>query len=141
MRAVAVLILCLTVAGCTDQFTERYSTLEEARRNQLFERGWLPDVLPTSSHSLRVSGDVDINAAQGEFSFQRAEFEGFVAKLLSMPAKVASDIVVERTSELENEGYIARAFTDDQYTWIFLCSREREHCEYYGWAGALDGFH
>jgi hypothetical protein len=133
-KAATVLVLCLTVAGCSDQFTDRYSTLQEARRDQVFERGWLPDVLPASSHSLRVSGDVDINTAQGEFSFRGADFEGFTARLQPAPTEVASDIA-ERSSDLRSEGYVARAYVDEQYTWMFLCSRERERCEYYGWPG------
>ena len=124
----------MTVAGCTDTFTERYSSLEAARRDRIFERGWLPDVLPRSSYSLRVSGDVDINTAKGEFSFHGAEFDGLVARLQPVSATDAiPDTVVERTGELEKEGYTARAYTHEQYSWIFLCDKQRERCEYYGW--------
>lgn len=132
VRAAIVLALLLTGTGCTDQFTDRYATLQEARRNQAFERGWLPDVLPSSSHALRVSGDIDINTAQDEFSFRATEFEEFVARLQPTPKEIAPD-AVERIRDLEHEGYVARAYVHEQYTWVFLCSREREHCEYYGW--------
>lgn len=131
VRATALFLL-VTVAGCSDQFTDRYSTLQEARRDQVFERGWLPDVLPPSSHALKVSGDVDINTALGEFSFSRAEFEEFVARLQPVPTELASNIA-ERTRELENAGYVARGYVNEQYAWIFLCSKERERCEYHGW--------
>src|SRR5262245_38685860 len=134
MRAASILVSLLVVAGCTDQFTETYSTLEVARRDRIFERGWLPDVLPTSARTLRVSGDVDINTAEGEFSFRGAEFDAFIAKLQAVPvSEPIPDHIVERTGELQREGYTERAYVHEQYMWIFLCSRERERCEYHGW--------
>jgi len=74
-------ILCLSLAGCSDRFTETYSTQKEPGQDQVFERGWLPDILPASAHSLRVSGDVDINNGDGEFLVSAADLAPFAAKL------------------------------------------------------------
>jgi hypothetical protein len=134
MRRVSTLLACVVVAGCTDTFTERYATLDAARRDRIFERGWLPDILPASTHSLRVSGDVDINTADGEFSLRTSDFETFHAKLRSahevgsLPATAKT-----RMKELGRSGYAAAAYKHDDYAWLFLCNKEMERCEYLGW--------
>lgn len=37
-------LLVVFLAGCSDSVTERYATIEDARKAGLFQRGWLPDV-------------------------------------------------------------------------------------------------
>lgn len=54
-----LVVVCLLTA-CEVQ-TTRYDTLQEARHDQLFERGWVPDVLPESTRSLVEAHDLDTN--------------------------------------------------------------------------------
>jgi hypothetical protein len=130
----AAFFLCFVVAGCSDTFTERYPTVEAAQNDGIFERGWLPEVLPSSAHSLRVSGDIDINFADGEFGVRSADFEAFISTLesdsgaSSIPERFLGDI-----QALKDRGYTAREYARDNYTWLFLCSKENGHCEYRGW--------
>ena len=83
------LIVCLaaslSLSGCSDVVTRTYATLDDARRDRLFERGWLPDILPPSAREIRVSSNVDVNTAKGEFSLDPEHFAVFTWALA--PAK------------------------------------------------------
>ncbi len=56
----------LALSSC-EKVTKRYATLDDARRDRLFERGWLPDILPPSARDIRVTSDLDVNSSEGEF--------------------------------------------------------------------------
>ena len=61
-----IAILSSLTVGC-DVVTSNYETMQDARNDRLFERGWLPDILPDSTTSIRTSNDLDINTSVGEF--------------------------------------------------------------------------
>jgi hypothetical protein len=73
------LLLCfvltaLVLAACdSDVVSSHYATLAQARANQLFDKGWLPDVLPPSTYDIRTSNDVERNTSVGEFRFAPTE--------------------------------------------------------------------
>ena len=76
--AIAIfVIIILWVAALallpSDVVTSRYATLTEARADHLFERGWLPDILPSSATDIRTSNNLDLNVSEGEFSFAQAD--------------------------------------------------------------------
>jgi hypothetical protein len=132
--ALALITLAVAVTGC-DTVTSRYDTLSQARADGIFGRGWLPDVLPPSSHDIRVSNNLDINTSEGAFSFAPAEFALLQARLgplskLAHPFTSAFDSAIERHTA---EGYPAHEYSDDDSTWIFLCKPERGECTYTMW--------
>ena len=105
--AVALLVL----SNCSDVVTHTYATLDDARRSRLFERGWLPDILPASARDIRVSSNLDINTAEGEFSFDPADFAGFASRLRPMGGETFQ-------------------YSADKHTWTFSCDSSRGHCKY-----------
>ena len=46
---IVTLILFIFFISCCDVITDTYGTHQDAKDNQLFERGWLPDILPTTN--------------------------------------------------------------------------------------------
>ena len=62
-----------------DIVTSEYATLEAARADHLFGRGWLPDILPLSAYDIRTSNNLDIDTSEGEFSFDPSEYKVFVS--------------------------------------------------------------
>jgi hypothetical protein len=129
-----IVLRCTLIGACSDTFVENYDTLQAARDDRILERGWLPDVLPASTYSLRVSGDVDVNTTEGEFSVRRMDIDSFTARLLPVSlANDAPEVAVARIAKLQQQGYIAREYADNQYRWVFICSKESEPCEYQGW--------
>jgi hypothetical protein len=111
MRCSSLLVaaVALLLGGC-DRVSSRYATLADARNDRLFERGWLPDILPVSAHQIHVSSDLDTNQSEGEFSFDPSDFTSFAARLQPVG---------------ESFEYSAGA-----YTWIFSCDSARGHCRY-----------
>jgi hypothetical protein len=120
------------MAAC-DSVTNHYSTLEEARADRLFERGWLPEMLPPSSYDISTENDLDVSRSKGVFSFTPEEFDPFRERLeLVAPLHewewgsiaVAVEAHVAR-------GYPVYLHRESDREWIFLCIPERGLCNYY----------
>ncbi len=75
------LLLLATLAGCrsghdTEAF---YATRTDAEKKGEFERGWLPDFLPASSHAIHVTYDLSPSRVWCAFDFD----PGDAGKLLT----------------------------------------------------------
>jgi hypothetical protein len=131
-RATAA-ILCLALAGC-DVVTDRYESVAEARRERLFERGWLPDILPTSAVRIRVSNNLDLNRSEGEFSFSSPDFSAFQSRLASgVPSRAPFNDWPGFVQGKLKDGYAAAAFEREGYKWVFICHERKGHCLYRMW--------
>ena len=108
---VVCLAALLSLSSCSDVVTRTYATLDDARRDRLFERGWLPDILPPSARQIRVSSNLDVNTADGEFSFDPEHFAVFTARLRA-----------RKDGSFE--------FSVDRNTWVFTCDSSHTHCHY-----------
>ncbi|MGL0957458.1 hypothetical protein ABMX86_21190 [Vibrio vulnificus] len=75
------LLLLLVVAGCSDIVQSHYDNYQQAQADQLFERGWLPDVLPVSTTQIEVANDLDNNTSQGSFVIAEKEMAQFLSQL------------------------------------------------------------
>ena len=49
------------ISGCSDAVSDEYSTYAQAKEERLFDRGWLPDILPKSTVKIEVNNDLDVN--------------------------------------------------------------------------------
>ena len=131
------IMFALSLAAC-DVATDRYATLQDARADSLFQRGWLPDILPPSTHSIHTSNDLDLNLSSGEFRFSSNEFSEFSAALhpyttrRESPLKTLDDDI----SRLTRQGYKPYEYTTADTVWVFLCNAEQGVCEYRMWAHA-----
>jgi hypothetical protein len=123
--------VCLLVLGCTEHVTERYPTRSAAEADGLFKRGWLPEIIPTSSRQIVVSSDLDTNVSQGEFYFDPREFESFVAKLsIFRDGDRGSTPVVRKLTRHRASGYTLYSYVDSGSIWIFAIHRQRGHVYY-----------
>ncbi|EIO3973241.1 hypothetical protein M2G96_05260 [Vibrio vulnificus] len=78
---VRFLLLLLVLAGCSDIVQSHYDNYQQAQADQLFERGWLPDVLPVSTTQIEVANDLDNNTSQGSFVIAEKEMAQFLSQL------------------------------------------------------------
>lgn len=102
MRAAAALFFVAAVAavgcGLAGEFqVSTYPTVEAAKADRLFERGWLPDVLPGSAGPIVEVHDLDSNARCSRSDFpaeasakvvqrlRAAGFESFRGGLPALP--------------------------------------------------------
>jgi hypothetical protein len=117
-----------------DVVTSRYATLADARADNLFERGWLPDILPNSARQIRTSNDLDVSISEGEFRFALGDYEQFSSRLrpyieVEEPGAWSAERVVRKT----RGGFEAGTYSDEGSTWVFFCRPAEGFCEYTMW--------
>ena len=131
---IALLFLIVqALSGCVDK-SDSYDTIDDARNNHVFEKGWLPDLLPNSTYDLKLVTAVDVSAGRGKFSFDPKEYRDFSAKLSEYDggmSKIDNDNKSIRM--LLNEGYEARAYSSGATNWLFLCEQREAVCEFFVW--------
>ena len=103
---ILVSTLAMMIVGCSDNVTTEYSTYAEAKNDNLFERGWLPDILPTSTINIEVTNDLDQNTSIGEFFIKKSAVELFLDK-------------VEQTEKVNEYRFIR-----DGHQWIFTMKKD-----------------
>ena len=131
MPARWVVAMLLVAVACYDDLvvTERFDSLEEARSANLFQRGWLPDILPPSAHDLRLTNDLDRNVSSGRFEFSPEDFEVLRAHLENFTfAEGRSHAEIKAHIDA---GHPALKYVADASTWVFLCVPEQGECQYH----------
>jgi hypothetical protein len=65
---VAIVVAACSI-GCSDVSVKRYKSVKDARADRLFDRGWVPDVLPDEAGPLIEAHNIDTNdvCAKAEF--------------------------------------------------------------------------
>ncbi|TXH67912.1 MAG: hypothetical protein E6Q88_10275 [Lysobacteraceae bacterium] len=133
-RQIALLTLFLTVlSGCLDK-TDHYSSLNDARSDRLFERGWLPDMLPPSTYDLEITTSVEVSSGHGRFHFDQGDYPPFSTRLSKyngvMPKLETYHAAIQQLLE---EGYAPNSYASGPTNWIFLCDQKKAVCEFFVW--------
>jgi hypothetical protein len=126
-RKILLLLTALGLCGCSDVVTKEYPTFADAEADRLFERGWLPTIIPPSSYEIRVESNLDLNDAEGHFSFDPKDRLSFLSALRKMPV---SEIQEADTFHYLERGYWPYEFSSSGCTWFFFIHEEQGHCEY-----------
>ena len=139
--AIATVLLCTAVgfAGLllllsSDVVTSRYTSITEARADTLFDRGWLPDILPASATAIRTSNILDLNTSEGEFSFLPSDYFLFSSRV--QPYKTIRTPFANFEKEVartQSKGFLLSTYAEEKYTWVFFCKPEKGYCEYTMW--------
>lgn len=124
----------LALSSCGPSVKNRYEKLSDARRDNLFEKGWLPDILPPSSINIRVENDLDLNISEGEFSFIASEWPLLKAKLVQGSVLTAPfSNWSETIKKYQANGYSSWNFNSETSTWMFFCKAEDGYCSFIMW--------
>lgn len=116
---ILLLMLCTFLSGgClkSDTVTTHYASRAEAEADGLFERGWLPAIIPASSRDITVSNDLDLNVSEGEFFGPPIEMVEFVRHLTG--------------GEVSKQGHRRYSYADGDGSWTFLVDAKVGHCKY-----------
>jgi hypothetical protein len=137
MKVFALLLIAILLSGCdylSPTVTNNYATLAEARADELFGRGWLPDILPESAVDIRTSNNLDLNYSVGEFSFAPADSSKLFGHL-SAGAPVSSPFESwqQTVADYKEDGYSSWSYADDSGTWAFFCRERKGQCDYLFW--------
>jgi hypothetical protein len=95
MRNLVAILSLLILAGCSDEITTRFATLEDAKANEAFARGWLPPILPDSATSIVERNNVDLNTGTGSFNYDLSEKSSYMKKLTEAGAVSRSEGEIE----------------------------------------------
>jgi hypothetical protein len=126
-------LLSLALSGCLDRVDE-YDTIDDAKKNHVFDKGWLPDILPPSTHDLKVVTTVEISAGRGNFSFDPQDYGAFYMRLSAYNGRKSKVDEDNRAIErLLAKGYEARAYSLGATNWLFLCRKAEAVCEFFVW--------
>jgi hypothetical protein len=136
MRSIGVLLtVAWNLAACSpDTVTSRYATLAAARADRLFERGWLPDLLPPSTVRIRTSNNLDLGTSSGEFHFAPAQAPRLFRRLAASASAAAPfEAWHETVQHYEGRGFTAWTYEQDHTTWVFFCQASEGRCDYVAW--------
>ena len=133
-RSIALSALCAVIlSGCLDR-SDDYDDIDDARRGHVFEKGWLPDLLPASARDLRVTTTVEDSAGRGEFSFDPIDYASFIATLSAYDGAMSKVEKDNRSiKKLLDKGYEAHTYASGATHWIFLCDQKESRCEFFVW--------
>lgn len=121
--------------GCGDTITNHYANREKAEEAKLFERGWLPSLIPLSAMDITTTNDLDINISEGEFKFDLKETNEFIKNLMPFSnLKLPVSSWQSKISILKKNGYDAFEYTSDQSVWIFVVNNRTGHARYMMWS-------
>jgi hypothetical protein len=125
--------LALLLAGC-DVVREQHDTLADARKERLFERGWLPDVLPASATDIRSANDLDRNTSIASFDYVVGDDAPMLATMQpGAPAAAPFDDWGYVLATRRADGMEAWIWLGCGSTWVFFCDRAAGRCETWQW--------
>ncbi len=81
IRTFLLSLIVALLCSCSDKVSSYYATYSEAKQDRLFERGWLPDILPQDTTHISVTSDLDLNTSTGQFHIPPASLSRFKEKL------------------------------------------------------------
>ena len=64
-----------------DVVTSHYKTYDEAKNDNLFMRGWLPDILPVTTINIKTENNLDLNLSSGGFTIPPNDMHEFTSKI------------------------------------------------------------
>jgi hypothetical protein len=82
------MIAFLIIGG--DVVTRNYKTYEEAKNDNLFIRGWLPDILPATTTNIKTENNLDLNISSGGFTIPPNDMHKFVSKIQKIDSNTYS---------------------------------------------------
>lgn len=135
MRAlILTFLLCQLLVGCSDVVTRHYKTYNDAASDQLFDRGWLPEFIPSSSFNITTSNNLDINTSEGEFSFRPVDTQAFVSKLHPYSGRKSPYVEYDKVVKKRiGQGCIPYEYTKDSSIWMFFLNADKGHAYYDLW--------
>jgi len=126
----------VAAAGCYSGtvVSDHYETLEAARANRLFIRGWLPDILPESTTDIETNNQPEHNTSTGSFSFAPEDAQKFYAQLSpGAPTDAPFPRWEAQRQRYAEDGFSAWTYKENRSIWVFFCRAQEATCEYTMW--------
>ncbi|MDH3242811.1 MAG: hypothetical protein OEO83_19320 [Alphaproteobacteria bacterium] len=117
-----------------DVVTSKYASYEAAMEDNLFDRGWLPELIPSSATSIVTNNNLDLNISHVEFRYDPADTDSFLGNL--RPYRDRNSPTVEykaRVEGMKSENYRPYEYRDYASFWVFFVNSEEGHVVYDLW--------
>ena len=124
------LVLWFLAGGVVER---SYSSLQSAREDLVFDRGWLPDILPPSSSKIKTSNNLDLNTSQGSFEFTPSEWASLEEKLASGSISAPFADWSGTVADHRQRGFLPWHHASSDVRWVFFCKPNMGRCEYIMW--------
>ena len=122
----------MLLAGCAiDTVSHTYANMAAARADALFDKGWLPDVLPSSATNIETFNQLDLNYSTGSFEFTSSEAAAFYARLTPGESPLPFQDWPSTIEEFKGKRFSAWSYHSPDATWVFFCSPQNDRCEYF----------
>lgn len=126
-------LFAVALSGCLDR-SDHYDDINDARANHVFEKGWLPDMLPASTYDLKVITTVEDSTGRGRFRFDSKDYRAFSSNLSPYNSVMSKDDRDNKSIEqLLAKGYEAHTYSSSRGDWVFLCNPREAICEFFVW--------
>lgn len=109
MRNMTIPVLLLSLAGCSEQIDETYSTYADARRAGAIERGWVPAFVPSSARDIADSHNLDTNRQTLQFTIPPSAIGKMVARFRAVSVtdrKAAAELARVHSLGAASEAYV-----------------------------------
>jgi len=110
-------ITLIFLYGCADVVSDQYATYQDAVKDELFQRGWLPEILPSTTKNIKTTNNLDINYSFGHFEIPRNEIPEFISHLTKQSDNQYTYQNQSTTWRFEidqNKGYVKYELTYDR---------------------------
>jgi len=134
-RSARIVAVVFIMSGCSGaDVSGQYKDMAALNADEIVQKGWLPAILPQSTRDIRVNNNLDLNVSWGEFMVSRSEYQVFLAATqpYSKP-KRSDDAFHRKVLQWQAVGNDARQFSEEDFVWVFLCSKHLSKCEYRMW--------
>jgi len=134
MRTALILFTSLLLISCGPDVTKHYAIKADAGADAMFEKGWLPELIPNSAKEIKIENNLDLNTSSGIFKFEPSDWSKF-ERSVNMKLKSVSPFSrwSETQADFKARGYHQLAHSEDTSTWVFFCQPIIGTCEYFTW--------
>jgi len=119
----------LLLSAC-ESATFTYPTVAQAREAQMFDKGWLPNVLPESAHNIRITTWVDASRCRGRFQLPENDLTPFLESLTSERLRFRYDAWRDALEEFKETGREVHFYGSYRAVFAFSCDLAAESCEF-----------
>ncbi|MEO6052609.1 MAG: hypothetical protein ABIP97_01210 [Chthoniobacterales bacterium] len=105
--------MLILLGGCSDQINRSYATLQDAQ--EAIKKGWIPGILPPSTHSIRESHNLNVNTGSGSFAFDPKDKDYIFTQGASI--EKIHPAFGTQIYELQKQGYGFAAYSRENSAW------------------------
>ena len=107
------LILCVGLSACSDSVSSFHTDLKSAKQD--IDRGWIPPILPSSTHAISDTHNLDTNIGNGNFRFDPREIADF--RLLGAQSVKLRPNPNSPQHKLQSEGFHFLKYKNEASSW------------------------